>query len=99
MIIAYLERTREEIDILPLEADEFAPSQPACQGEHEQGLQAMTARRGKELLYLLYAERLDLEVFSPRQGQPLPVVSPLIPAGASLELSRISVRALAASGQ
>ena len=42
---------------------------------------------------------LRLEVFSPRQGQPLPVVSPLVPAGASLELARITVRAIAASGQ
>ena len=42
---------------------------------------------------------LRLEVYSPRQAQSLPVRSSRVPAGPSLELSRISVRGQAASGQ
>jgi hypothetical protein len=42
---------------------------------------------------------LRLEVYSPRQQQSLPVLNLQVPSGPSLELTRISVRSQAASGQ
>src|SRR5215471_3727084 len=57
---AYLKRTALEINVLPLEADEFAPSQTTCKRKDKERLQSMTASHSQKLLYLLQAQGLNL---------------------------------------
>ena len=63
--------------------------------------ESVSDRHGLLLPYNLPAGEysLRLEVYSPRQRQSLPVLSPRVPSDTSLELSRISVQGPAASGQ